>query len=205
MRSLPQALIAGTIIASASLPSVAQRPSGDDESANPDAARALASLQIVHSFALTGRLSPAFADWICVVHRLNDNKSENSQDWKVAYLTNCSANTAALSSARNGRSDSDWLSKFFYVAAIGGLDHGGAAASGDAPPNVLPVTDGAGQSANAGAPVNANSTAGPNAASVSSGEVVTQTITNPEPSTILLVGSGLMAFAASVRRRRKSS
>ena len=201
MRSLAQALIASTIIASAALPSVAQRPNGDDESANRDAARALASLQIVHSFALTGRSSPAFADWICVVHQLNDDKSEKSRDWKVTYLANCSANTAALRLARNGRSDSDWLSEFFYVAATGGLDQGGAAASGDAPPNVLPVTDGAGQSANAATPVNANSTAGP----VPPGEVVTQTITNPEPSTILLVGSGLMAFAASVRRRRRSS
>ena len=200
MRSLAQALIASTIIASASLPSVAQ-PNGDDESGNRDAARALASLQVVHSFALTGRSSPAFADWICVVHQLNDDKSEKSHDWKVTYLTNCSANTAALSLARNGRSDTDWLSKFFYVAALGGLDHGGAAASGESPPNVLPVTDGAGQSANAVTPVSANSTAG----SVPPGDVVTQTITNPEPSTILLVGSGLMAFAASVRRRRKSS
>ena len=202
MRLIAQALIAVTLIASASTTAAGQRSHGDDESTGRDAA--VASLHAVHSFSLTGHASPAFADWICAVHQANPNKSEKSQDWKVTYLANCSAITTGFATARNGRSDGDWQIKFLTTAGPGAGKYGrlGDQGENEGSPSVISLPEGAGSSPNAdGSPGGGSSSAGGVSGNTA---VVTETITNPEPGTILLVSSGLAMVAAAYRRRRRS-
>jgi hypothetical protein len=208
MRLIAQALIAVTLIASASNTAAGQRSNGDDESSGRDAA--VASLQAVHSFSLTGRASPAFADWICAVHQANPNKSEKSQDWKVTYLANCSANSTGFAAARNGRSEGDWQIKFLATSGLGAGKYGGWGDQGENEGNestgLISRPGEIGSSPNAdGSPGGGSSGAGLSSAGVSGNTaVVTETITNPEPGTILLVSSGLAMVAAAYRRRRRS-
>ena len=213
MRSIAQALIAASLIASASTPTSAQRPNDDGESGNRGALWALASLQAVRSASLVGRASPAFADWICAVHQLNPNKSDNSQDWKIPYLTNCSAAAAVFASPRNRGADGDWVSKFLSASGTAAENHPSAGKQGeneeDESSNIISVPDGAASSGSssavAGGSASGNSIAGLSSASASGNTVaVTETITNPEPSTILLVSSGLAMLGASTFRRRRS-
>jgi len=166
MRSIAQALVAVALVASASMPTLAQRPNGDGDSGNRDALAALASLQGLHSASLVGRASPAFADWICAVHQMNPNKSDNSQDWKISYLANCSATTTVFAAARSGRSDGDWVFKFLGASGTGALNQG---ATGnhrendeDESSSVNSVPDGAGSSASAGGINGASSRANAN-------------------------------------------
>ena len=212
MRSIAQALIAATLIASTSMPIGAQRSNGDGESGNRDALRALASLQVVHSASLVGRASPAFADWICAVHQMNPAKSDNSQDWKISYLANCSATTTVFAGARSGRSEGDWVFRFLGASGTGALNQGGKGNQGendeDGSSSLISVPNGAGSSVSAGGITGGASSANSNGelSSAASGNtaVVTETITNPEPSTILLVSSGLAMLGASAFRRRRS-
>jgi hypothetical protein len=185
MRSIGKAFIAVTLVASASTPTLAQRPYGDGDSGDRYALQALASFQVVHSAFLVGRVSPAYADWICVVHQPNPSKSDKSQDWKIPYLINCSANTTAFV-ARGGHSDGDRVFKF--------LDASGSSVPGSV-----------GSSSSAEGVVGGSSGGNSNGAAASGNTaVVTQTITNPEPSTIVLVSSGLAMLGASAIRRRRS-
>ena len=143
---------------------------------------------------------------------VNPTKSDNSQDWKISYLANCSATTTVFAAARSGRSDGDWVFKFLGASGTGALNQG---ATGnhrendeDESSSVNSVPDGAGSSASAGGINGASSRANANGelSSAASGNtaVVTETITNPEPSTILLVSSGLAMLGASAFRRRRS-
>ena len=221
MRSIAQALIGVTLIASASTSIAAQGSNKDAESGNRDALRALASLQVVHSASLGGRDSPAFAGWLCTVHQLNPNKSDNSQDWKVSYLTNCSGAAAAFAAPRNARSD-DWVLKFLGASGTGAVGRRGQNDQGEdeegESSEVISVPDGSGLPVSAGG-IGGSSIGGSSTGSSSTGNssgglssasaggntlAVTETITNPEPSTILLVSSGLAMLGASTFRRRRS-